>query len=90
MRGIFIAVGAAAINQFSWVFYLFGAVPDLHGVKLAKDDDLDGEHYDQPRIVKYAQTHLPVTESGTASSCPSRRTASGCSRRCSSSCSRSA
>ena len=25
MRGIFIAVGAAAINQFSWVFYLFGA-----------------------------------------------------------------
>ena len=24
MRGIFIAVGAAAINQFSWVFYLFG------------------------------------------------------------------
>ena len=25
MRGIFIAVGAAAINQFSWVFYIFGA-----------------------------------------------------------------
>ena len=25
MRGIFIAVGAAAINQFRWVFYLFGA-----------------------------------------------------------------
>ncbi len=24
MRGIFIAVGAAAINNFSWVFYLFG------------------------------------------------------------------
>ena len=24
MRGIFIAVGAAAINEFSWVFYLFG------------------------------------------------------------------
>ena len=25
MRGIFIAVGAAAINAYSWVFYLFGA-----------------------------------------------------------------
>src|SRR5215468_9901102 len=24
-RGIFIALGAVAINQFSWVFYLFGA-----------------------------------------------------------------
>ena len=33
MRGIFIAVGAAAINQFSWVFYLFGALPDLDGVQ---------------------------------------------------------
>ena len=31
MRGIFIAVGAAAINNFSWIFYLFGAVPRLHG-----------------------------------------------------------
>ena len=26
MRGAFIAVGAAAINAFSWVFYLFAAV----------------------------------------------------------------
>ncbi len=25
LRGIFIGVGAAAINTFSWVFYLFGA-----------------------------------------------------------------
>ena len=25
MRGIFIGVGAAAINAYSWVFYLFGA-----------------------------------------------------------------
>ena len=30
MRGIFIAVGAAAINNFSWIFYIFGAVPHLH------------------------------------------------------------
>jgi tellurite resistance protein TerC len=25
LRGAFIALGAAAINEFSWVFYLFGA-----------------------------------------------------------------
>src|SRR5664279_3390627 len=25
LRGVFIAVGAAAINEFSWIFYLFGA-----------------------------------------------------------------
>ena len=30
MRGIFIAIGAAAMHAFSWVFYLFAVVPDLH------------------------------------------------------------
>ena len=62
MRGIFIALGAAAIDQFSWVFYLFGLFLIWTAYKLAKDDDLDDEHYDQPRIVKYAQTHLPITD----------------------------
>ena len=37
MRGIFIAVGAAAINKFSWVFYLFGAFLVYTAVKLAKE-----------------------------------------------------
>ena len=32
-RGVFIALGAAAIARFSWVFYLFGVVPALHGVQ---------------------------------------------------------
>ena len=41
MRGIFIAVGAAAINQFSWVFYLFGAFLIYTAVNLAKDGDDD-------------------------------------------------
>jgi tellurite resistance protein TerC len=62
MRGIFIAVGAAAINQFSWVFYLFGLFLVWTAYQLAKDDDLDESQYDEPRIVRYAQTHLPVTE----------------------------
>ena len=54
MRGIFIAVGAAAINQFSWVFYLFGLFLVWTAYKLAKDDDLDESQYDEPRIVRYA------------------------------------
>jgi tellurite resistance protein TerC len=62
MRGIFIALGAAAIEQFSWVFYVFGLFLIWTAYKLAKDDDMDGEHYDQPRIVTFAQTHLPVTD----------------------------
>ena len=31
LRGIFIALGAAVINEFASVFYIFGAVPHLHG-----------------------------------------------------------
>jgi len=58
MRGIFIAVGAAAINQFSWVFYLFGLFLVWTAYKLAKDDDLDESQYDEPRIVRFARTHL--------------------------------
>src|SRR6185436_10880592 len=37
MRGLFIAVGAAAINNFSWVFYVFGAFLIYTAFKLAKD-----------------------------------------------------
>ena len=35
MRGIFIALGAAAIQNFSWVFYFFGAFLIYTAVKLA-------------------------------------------------------
>jgi tellurite resistance protein TerC len=62
LRGIFIAVGAAAINQFSWVFYLFGLFLVWTAYKLAKDDDLDESQYDEPRIVKLARRRLPLSE----------------------------
>ncbi|WP_028650501.1 TerC family protein [Nocardioides halotolerans] len=62
MRGIFIAVGAAAINQFSWVFYIFGLFLVWTAYKLAKDDDLDETQYDEPRIVRFARTHLRATD----------------------------
>ena len=51
MRGAFIAVGAAAIAQFSWIFYLFGIFLIYSAVKLARDDDHDGETYDEPREI---------------------------------------
>ena len=53
MRGIFIGVGAAAINQFSWVFYLFGLFLVWTAYKLAKDDD----HRRQP-VRPAADRHL--------------------------------
>ena len=33
LRGIFIALGAEAIERFDWVFFIFGAFLDLHGLE---------------------------------------------------------
>ncbi|MBO9522605.1 MAG: TerC family protein [Nocardioidaceae bacterium] len=61
MRGIFIAVGAAAINNFSWVFYLFGLFLLYTAVKLAKEGAEDEDEYEESRLVKWVETHLPAT-----------------------------
>jgi tellurite resistance protein TerC len=61
MRGVFIAVGAAAINEFSWIFYLFGAFLLYTAVKLAKGSD-DDEEYHENRLLRWARAHLPATE----------------------------
>jgi tellurite resistance protein TerC len=62
MRAIFIAVGAAAINEFSWIFYIFGAFLVWTAVKLAKEgSDEDGE-YEENRLIKWVETHLPATD----------------------------
>ena len=55
MRGIFIAVGAAAINEFSWVFYLFGLFLVYTAAKLAKDDDRTTPSTRRPRLVRGPQ-----------------------------------
>ncbi|ANF58924.1 TerC/Alx family metal homeostasis membrane protein [Halotalea alkalilenta] len=63
MRGIFIAVGAAAINQFSWVFYIFGLFLLYTAFKLAVESfshSEGGGEYEPNALVKYAQRHLPM------------------------------
>jgi tellurite resistance protein TerC len=62
MRGIFIAVGAAAINEFSWVFYLFGLFLVWTAVKLAREGSNDDDEYEENRLIKWVETHLPATD----------------------------
>ena len=62
MRGIFIAVGAAAINQFSWVFYLFGLFLILTAVNLVREGAEDEQGYDEPRLVRWVRNHFPVSD----------------------------
>jgi tellurite resistance protein TerC len=61
-RGIFIAVGAAAINQFSFVFYVFGAFLVFTGYKLAKQGPEDEDEYKENKLVTYVRTVLPHTD----------------------------
>ena len=61
MRGIFIAVGAAAINNFSWIFYLFGLFLIYTAVKLAKEGAEDEDEYEESTLIKWVETRLPAT-----------------------------
>ena len=62
LRGIFIAVGAAAIAEFSWVFYIFGRVPDVTAINLAREGGEEEGGYDEPRLVRFVRRHLPFSE----------------------------
>ncbi|MEV0060298.1 TerC family protein [Nocardia sp. NPDC050718] len=64
MRGVFIAVGAAAINAFSWVFYLFGAFLIYTAVNLLRESGHEVEHEERrdSRIVALAKRVLPTTD----------------------------
>jgi tellurite resistance protein TerC len=77
-RGIFIAIGAAAINRFSWIFFLFGGFLIYTAVKLFIDYRQHDESEDVPdnaalRLIrrrfkatqKFRGTKLVVTENGT-------------------------
>jgi tellurite resistance protein TerC len=62
MRAIFIVVGAAAINNFSWVFYLFGLFLLYTAWKLAKEGGEDDDEYEENKLVLLAEKHLPATK----------------------------
>ncbi|QZY28615.1 TerC family protein [Nocardioides coralli] len=60
-RGIFIALGYQLINNFSWVFYVFGAFLVYTAWKLIESHRSgEEEHPEDNRVVKFAQSHLNV------------------------------
>jgi tellurite resistance protein TerC len=60
-RGIFIALGAAAIQRFTWVFYIFGAFLVYTAVRLARGATHDASS--ENGLVRFARSHLSVTDS---------------------------
>jgi len=60
MRGGFIAVGAALIQNYSWVFYIFGALLLVLAYRQAfSSHESDPAH---GRVVKFARRILPITD----------------------------
>jgi TerC family integral membrane protein len=63
MRGVFIAVGAAAINNFSWVFYLFGAFLIYTAFQLSRNRDSgDSRDYQENAVIRWTKRRLPATD----------------------------
>ncbi|WP_374999348.1 TerC family protein [Aeromicrobium sp. CTD01-1L150] len=59
-RAIFIALGAVAINNFSWVFYIFAAFLLYIGFKQLRSSDDEGEA--ENAVVRVARRRLPMTD----------------------------
>ena len=61
LRGIFIALGAAVINEFAWVFYLFGLFLIYTAVKLAREGSTEDDEFKENRLLKWVERRFPVT-----------------------------
>ncbi len=61
MRGALIAVGAALIEEFHWIIYVFGAFLVYTGIRMFSHDSIKIEPEKNP-LVKLARRFLPVTE----------------------------
>jgi tellurite resistance protein TerC len=62
MRGVFIAIGAAAISRFEWVFYLFGAFLVYTAVKLATGGDDDEDEFKENPVIRWTRRILPMSD----------------------------
>ena len=61
MRGTLIAIGAALLEQFHWIIYIFGAFLIFTGIRMAVQHE---EHVepDKNPVVRFFRRFMPVTE----------------------------
>ena len=65
LRAIFIALGAAALARFDWMFLVFGLVLVLTAVKILRDALSGAAHHvevDEIRSVRFVRRFMPVTD----------------------------
>ncbi|WP_448609166.1 TerC family protein [Geodermatophilus sp. URMC 60] len=61
LRGIFILLGAAVIERFIWVFYIFGAFLVYTAINLVRHRGED-EDYEENAFIRRMRRVLPMTE----------------------------
>ncbi|MFC7343299.1 TerC family protein [Saccharopolyspora griseoalba] len=61
MRGIFIAVGAALIAKFVWIFFVFGGFLIWTAISMVRKKDED-EEYHENAVVRWVRKFFPVTD----------------------------
>jgi len=63
MRGAFIAIGAAALAHFSWLFYVFGAFLLYTAYTLIRDHNKEEEEeFKENILLRWARRVFPTTE----------------------------
>lgn len=62
LRGIFIALGSVVIEQFSWVFYIFGAFLLWTAWKQATDNGEDEEDASESPLIARIRKVVPMTD----------------------------
>ncbi|MDO6963836.1 TerC family protein [Rhizobium alvei] len=62
LRGIMIAAGAAVVENFHWVLYLFAAFLVITGIKMLFSADHDENDIGNNPVLKFLRKHLPVAD----------------------------
>ncbi len=60
MRFLFIALGVALIQQFTWIFFIFGAILIYSAYKMIKEEDKE-IHPEKNILIKLFRKMMPVT-----------------------------
>ncbi|GAA5191966.1 TerC family protein [Rugosimonospora acidiphila] len=61
LRGLFIAVGAAALDRFEWVFYLFGLFLLYTAINLARQGSGEEPEFKENPLLRWTRRVIPVS-----------------------------
>jgi tellurite resistance protein TerC len=63
LRGVLIFAGAALIERFHWVLYIFGAFLVFAGIRMFRSEGEETIDLENNRILKFVRRFIPVTNS---------------------------